>query len=51
MQYIVEPLKNEINGLRKDVRRLNRAIEKVKDCGYSDNCPVCRELQNNDGEV
>lgn len=46
MQYIVEPLKTEINGLRKDVRRLNRAIDKVKDCKFNDNCPVRRELQD-----
>lgn len=51
MNYIVEPLKKEINALRKDVRNLQKAIDKVSDCPYSVNCPVKRELQNNqDGE-
>ena len=45
-EYIVEPLKKEVNGLRKDVRRLNRAIEKINDCPHAANCPVRRELQN-----
>ena len=27
-QFIVEPLKKEVNALRKDVRRLNRAVDK-----------------------
>lgn len=47
MSYIVEPLKKEINGLRKDVRRLNRAIDKIADCPHAADCPVKRELQNN----
>lgn len=45
-EYIVEPLKKEVNGLRKDVRRLNRAIEKINDCPRAANCPVRRELQD-----
>lgn len=45
--YIVKPLKSEINALRKDVRSLQKAIEKVGDCPYADTCPVKRELQNN----
>lgn len=45
-EYIVEPLKKEVNGLRKDVRRLNRAIEKINDCPHAANCPVRRELQD-----
>lgn len=46
MSYIVEPLKKEINALRKDVRNLQKAIDKVSDCPYSDTCPVKHELQN-----
>lgn len=45
MDYIVEPLKKEINGLRKDVRRLQKAIDRIGDCGYSDDCPVRGELR------
>ncbi|MBO4689621.1 MAG: hypothetical protein J5621_01970 [Paludibacteraceae bacterium] len=45
-EYIVTPLKTEVNGLRKDVRRLNRAIEKINDCPHAANCPVRRELQD-----
>lgn len=51
MSYIVEPLKKEINALRKDVRNLQKAINKVCECPYADDCPVRHELQNNpDGE-
>ena len=48
-EYIVKPLKNEVNALRRDVRRLNRVIEKAGDCNYAEHpadCPVLRELQN-----
>jgi uncharacterized protein YlxW (UPF0749 family) len=45
MDYIVEPLKKEINGLRKDVRRLQKAIDKIVDCAYADDCPVRSELR------
>ena len=45
-EYIVEPIKKEVNALRKDVRRLNRAIEKINDCPHAATCPVRRELQN-----
>lgn len=46
LEYIVEPLKKEVNGLRKDLRKFTRAIEKINDCPHSANCPVRRELQN-----
>ena len=45
-EYIVEPIKKEVNALRKDVRRLNRAIEKINDCPHAATCPVRNELQN-----
>lgn len=45
-EYIVEPIKKEVNALRKDVRRLNRAIEKINDCPHAATCPVRSELQN-----
>ena len=45
-EYIVTPLKNEVNGLRKDVRKFTRAVEKINDCPHAANCPVRRELQD-----
>ena len=45
-QYIVEPLKKEVNALRKDVRRFARAVEKINDCPHAADCPVRNELQN-----
>ncbi len=47
MSYVVEPLKKEINELRKDVRRLNRAIDKIAECPHAADCPIKRELQDN----
>lgn len=44
-QFIVEPLKKEVNALRKDVCRLNRAVEKIPACPHAAQCPVSRELQ------
>ena len=45
-EYIVAPLKKEVNGLRKDVRKFTCAVEKINDCPHAANCPVRRELQN-----
>ncbi len=45
-EYIVTPLKTEVNGLRKDVRKFTRAVEKINDCPHAADCPVRRELQN-----
>jgi len=45
-EYIVDPLKKEVNGLRKDIKMLNRAIDRIQDCPHAANCPVRSELQN-----
>jgi hypothetical protein len=45
-KFIVEPLTKETDGLRKDIRRFTRAIEKSKECPYAANCPIIHELQN-----
>lgn len=45
-EFIVEPLKREVNALRKDVRRFTRAVEKINDCPHAADCPVRHELQN-----
>lgn len=51
MDFIVEPLKKEINALRKDVRRLQKAIDEINHCPHLSNCPVRHSLQDNqDGE-
>ena len=49
-EFIVEPLKKEVNALRKDVRRLNRAVEKINDCPTAARCPVRLELQDTKDE-
>ena len=46
VDYIVEPLKKEINALRKTVNKLQRAVDKIGDCSYADKCPIRHELQN-----
>lgn len=45
-EFIVKPLKKELNGLRKDVNRLQKAIDKIGDCPHAGNCPVRGELQH-----
>ena len=51
-ENIVKPLeenideyKKEVAGLRREVARFRKAIEKAKSCDYSDVCPVRNELQ------
>lgn len=48
-QYIIEPLKKEINALRKDVRKLQKAIDRITDCQYADSCPIRKQLQCDEG--
>ena len=45
IENIVEPLKKEMNGIRKDITRLRKAIEKANGCRHSDDCPVIHELR------
>lgn len=48
MEQVVEPLKKEINAIRKELARLRRAIEKANRCpfvGHADTCPVLGELR------
>lgn len=46
LTHIVEPLKKEINALRKEIRKLSNAVSKTKNCKFVDDCPVVGELQN-----
>lgn len=45
-EYIVEPLKKEVNALRRDLRKFTRAVEKINDCPHAADCPVRHELQS-----
>lgn len=44
MEQVVEPLKKEINAIRKELARLRRAVEKVNNCPHAAACPVRLEL-------
>ena len=44
MESIVPPLQAEINNLRNDVQRLNKALERIWGCPHVDRCPVKFEL-------
>lgn len=46
IDYVVDPLKREISGLRRDVRRLQQAIDKIPECPHADSCPVKTEMKN-----
>lgn len=45
MDEVVEPLKTEINAIRKELGKFRRAVEKANSCRLADGCPVRRELQ------
>lgn len=45
VRYIVEPLKKEINGLRRDIKKLQKALDCISECPHAGNCPVRNELQ------
>lgn len=51
MENIVEPLKKEINGIRKEVCRLRKALEKATGCRYGDDCPVIGELRKQEANA
>ena len=45
MGEVVEPLKVEINAIRKELGKFRRAVEKANSCRLAADCPVRRELQ------
>lgn len=55
MEQVVEPLKKEINAVRKELARLRRAVEKVNDCPHTAVCPVRLDLlqhaEEGDGHI
>lgn len=45
MNNIVTPLKKELYEVRKEIKRLRRAIDKAKYCSHSADCPVIKCMQ------
>ena len=51
VETVVEPLQKEITSLRRNVDKFRKAIEKIPGCPHAHECPVSRELwddENND---
>lgn len=42
---IVKPLQTELRGLKREVNKLQKAVDRISDCDYRDDCPVRAELQ------
>ncbi len=42
----VKDLENATNGLKREMARLRKAINKTNSCQWVDSCPVVRELQD-----
>ncbi len=42
---IVKPLQTDLRGLKREVTKLQKAVDRVSDCDYRDDCPVRAELQ------
>ncbi len=43
--FIVKPLKTEVNELRSTIESLQAAIRQIKGCPHADGCPVAEHLQ------
>ena len=48
MEQVVEPLKREMNGIRRELSRLRKAVELANNCPHRDHCPVRDELQKSE---
>lgn len=46
MKEKVKDLENATNGLKREMARLRKAINKTNSCQWVDSCPVVRELQD-----
>lgn len=44
IEYVVEPLKKEMNSLRRELQRFRKAVEKISSCPMAKECPVSIEL-------
>lgn len=51
MQQVAEPVEQEAKKLRYAVNRFTRAMEKIGDCDFRDNCPVRAELQKSPATI
>lgn len=45
METVVAPLKREISGLRRDVKKFSDAIKEIPKCKLADCCPVSGRLR------
>lgn len=45
--YIAEPLQREVGELRKEVKELRDAIQRIDRCPHRDMCPVYDGMRNN----
>ncbi len=48
MENIVKPLETQLKRLNKNVTRLEKAVDKIPACPHSAECPVSRELLNDE---
>lgn len=48
---IADPLRREVGGLRREVKYLRDAIQKINDCPHAADCPVYDELQKQQNDV
>lgn len=51
-ENIAEPLRREVRELKREIKHLNNALDKIKDCPHAGSCPVYDELrrQQDDAE-
>ncbi len=48
MEEIVEPIKKEINAVRRELARFRKAVEKGTSCKHYSVCPIIHELQRSE---
>lgn len=46
VENIVKPLREELVAMRREVRRLRRAMEAASECPHSKSCPVIHKLRS-----
>lgn len=44
-ENIAEPLRREVRELKREIKRLNNALDKIQDCPHAGDCPVYDELR------
>ncbi|MBR4137842.1 MAG: hypothetical protein IKU05_05465 [Bacteroidales bacterium] len=50
IKEVVEPLKRELNAVRKELSKFRLAVQRIPECPHSDNCPVKRELREQEAD-